>query len=137
MSTAYDFLKQCGYFFVTSINGNFPASRPFGAVMEHENNLYISTSPAKEVCKQLTANNHIQITALKNGTRKWIRITGISCEFTDLKIKKKMLEKCPDIAKHFTAENDENFILFQIKPIQIEFKEGDKTLWKEKSLINS
>lgn len=132
MKNAYDFLKQREYFVVSSINGDFPASRPFGAVMEYKNNLYISTGPAKEVYKQLKANNHIQITALKNSTRKWLRITGLAHECTDLKIKQKMLEKCTEITKHFTSERDENFVLFQIKPLKTEFKEGSETLMERK-----
>lgn len=36
MSKAYEFLKECRSFFVLSINGEYPAGRPFGAVgMEH------------------------------------------------------------------------------------------------------
>lgn len=128
----YDFLKKCECFFIASINDGFPAVRPFGAVMEYENNFYISTSPHKKVYKQLKANSHIQIAALKNGTRKWLRISGLARECADLKIKKKMLEKCPEIAKHFTAENDQNFIIFQIKPLKIQFKEGSKTLMERK-----
>lgn len=34
MSKEYDFLKECGYFYVLTINGDYPAGRPFGAVME-------------------------------------------------------------------------------------------------------
>ncbi len=33
---AYNFLKQCGYFYVLTINGDFLAGRPFGAVMKNE-----------------------------------------------------------------------------------------------------
>ena len=32
MSKAYDFLKECGAFFVLTVNGDCPAGRPFGAV---------------------------------------------------------------------------------------------------------
>ena len=34
MSQAYEFLKECGSFFVLTINGDYPAGRPFGAVMK-------------------------------------------------------------------------------------------------------
>ena len=37
MSKAYEFLKEYGYFYVLTINDNFPAGRPFGAVMEYDN----------------------------------------------------------------------------------------------------
>lgn len=30
MSKAYDFLKECGAFFVLTVNGDCPAGRPFG-----------------------------------------------------------------------------------------------------------
>ena len=35
MSKAYEFLKECSCFYVLTINGDFPAGRPFGAVMEY------------------------------------------------------------------------------------------------------
>ena len=44
MSKAYEFLRECGYFYVLTINKDFPAGRPFGAVMEYDNKLYISTN---------------------------------------------------------------------------------------------
>ena len=44
MSKAYDFLKECGSFFVLTINGDYPAGRPFGAVMEVGEDLYLSTN---------------------------------------------------------------------------------------------
>lgn len=45
MSKAYEFLRECGYFYVLFINKDFPAGRPFGAVMECDNKLYISLIP--------------------------------------------------------------------------------------------
>lgn len=36
MSKVYDFLQECGCFYVLTLNGDFPAGRPFGAVMEHD-----------------------------------------------------------------------------------------------------
>lgn len=34
MSGALEFLRECGVFYVLTINGDFPAGRHFGAVME-------------------------------------------------------------------------------------------------------
>lgn len=130
---AYKFLKGCEYFAVTSINDKFPAVRPFGAIMEHETHFYISTSPAKEVYRQLKANEHIQIFALKSGTREWIRITGWAKECADFEIKKLMLGEYPALRKHFVSEKSKNFILFQIEPLRIEFKQGEKILMERKT----
>ena len=68
MSKTYDFLKECGYFYVLTMNGDFPAGRPFGAVMEYEDKLYISTNDGNSVHKQLRDNGNIQIIA-KKGSR--------------------------------------------------------------------
>ena len=34
MSKEYEFIKECGVFFVSTIKGTKPATRPFGAIME-------------------------------------------------------------------------------------------------------
>lgn len=49
MSKISEFLRECGVFYVLTINGDFPAGRPFGAIMEYENDLYISTGDMKDV----------------------------------------------------------------------------------------
>ena len=51
MSKAYEFLKECGAFFVLSINGDYPAGRPFGAVMEVGDDLYLSTNDMNDAHK--------------------------------------------------------------------------------------
>ena len=78
MSKAYEFLKECGAFFVLSINGDYPAGRPFGAVMEVGDDLYLSTNDMNDAHKQMRENEHIQIVAKKAESREWIRITGIA-----------------------------------------------------------
>lgn len=67
MSKAYEFLKECGYFYVLTINDGFPAGRPFGAVMEYNNKLYISTNNENQAHKQLRKNSNIQILSKKEG----------------------------------------------------------------------
>jgi len=49
MSKTYEFLKECGTFFLATIDKNVPALRPFGAVMEFEKELYFSTAKTKAV----------------------------------------------------------------------------------------
>lgn len=50
MSKEYEFLKECGYFYLLTINRDFPAGRPFGAVMEHDGKLFISLRIIKIKC---------------------------------------------------------------------------------------
>lgn len=121
MSNVYQFLKECGYFYVLTINGDYPAGRPFGAIMEHDNKLYISTNNENQVHKQLKENENIQILAKKEGTREWLRVTGQATECVDINMKQKMLEECPILSKHFLSAEDEKYLLFQIEILEAEF----------------
>lgn len=121
MSKVYEFLKECGYFYVITLNGDFPAGRPFGAVMEYDGKLYISTNNRNKVHKQLRENSNIQILAKKEGSREWIRITGKAAECDSLKMKQRMLEECPVLSKHFPTADVEYYLLFQVEILNVEF----------------
>lgn len=121
MSKEYEFLKQCGYFYVLTINEAFPAGRPFGAVMECGKKLYIATHDGNNVHKQLRKNGNIQIIAKKDGTREWLRITGQATECNDISMKEKMLEECPILSKHYPSADYEHYLLFQIEILNSEF----------------
>ena len=122
MSKIYDFLKECDHFVVVSKNGDFPAARPFGAIMEKNEYLYISTSIFNDAHKQIKNDGNIQIVAVKPRTRQWLRITSQATECTDLKIKFEMFEACPKLKKHFDSAKSSSFILFKIKVLKSEFK---------------
>lgn len=121
MSRAYEFLKECGYFYVLTINDDYPAGRPFGAVMEHDDKLYISTNNENQAHEQLRENGNIQILAKKEGTREWLRITGKAIECVDINMKQKMLEECPILSKHFSTAEEEKYLLFQVEILKSEF----------------
>ena len=118
MSMTYAFLKECGVFYVLTLNGNFPAGRPFGAVMEHDGDLYISTGDMKDVYKQLKVNPNMQIIAQKPGSRSWLRIDGVATECNDMAIKEKMLEECPSIKRLFPTATAMHYVVFKIKILE-------------------
>lgn len=122
MSEAYKFLKECGSFFVLSINGDFPAGRPFGAVMEVGDNLYLSTNDLNEAHKQIRLNGNIQIVAKKPDSREWIRITGVASECNDIDLKQKMLIECPILQQRFNAVGIEHFLLLKVEVKNVEMK---------------
>lgn len=65
--------------------------------MERGGELYISTSDTKAVYKQLKTNPAVQLTAIKPGTREWIRIDGEAIETSDLDAKAQMLKDAPGL----------------------------------------
>ena len=118
MSREEEFIKECGVFFVLTANGDFPVGRPFGAIMEYKDDLYISTAKTKAVYHQLKEHPQMQIIAIKPGTRTWIRIDGIAEESFDLDRKQTMLEKYPNLTKHFPTADVPNFAVFRIKVVE-------------------
>lgn len=122
MSRAYEFLRECGFFFVLTVNDDYPAGRPFGAVMEVGDDLYLSTNDMNQAHKQMREHKQIQIVAKKPTSREWIRITGIANEFDDKDLKQKMLEECPVLQQRFGAVGMEHFIMFKVKVEHVEIK---------------
>ena len=120
MSKEYEFIKECGSFFVLTINNDFPAGRPFGAIMEIDNDLYIATADMKAVYKQLKTNPNMQLLTLKNGTRDWLRVTGIATECNDIAIKEKMLTECPVLTKHYPTADTPHYNIFKISVLHTE-----------------
>ena len=122
MSEAYNFLKECGIFYVLTINGDYPAGRPFGAVMEVGKDLYLSTNDYNEAHKQLRVNGHIQILAKKPDGREWIRITGIASECDDPTLRQKMYDETPILKTHYESSESEHFLMFKVTIKNVEFK---------------
>lgn len=118
MSQIGDFLKECGFFYVLTVNGEFPAGRPFGAVLEYNDTLYISTGDMKSVYNQLKKHPQMQIIALKSGTHDWMRISGIATECMDMFIKKKMWDGCPALKRHFASPEEPHYVVFKIDVVE-------------------
>nr|WP_303003613.1 pyridoxamine 5'-phosphate oxidase family protein [uncultured Blautia sp.] len=122
VSREYEFIKECGSFFVVTLNGDFPACRPFGAIMEAGDKLYISTHDGNDAHKQLRGNGNMQIVAKKEGTREWLRITGIAKECQDISLKQRFMDECPVLVSHYSSADSEHFLMFQITITKTEFK---------------
>lgn len=74
MKKTADFLRKCGTFYLATVDGDKPQVRPFGAVCEFEDKLYIITNNKKEVYRQMKANPQVSICGMVQG--KWIRVSG-------------------------------------------------------------
>jgi uncharacterized pyridoxamine 5'-phosphate oxidase family protein len=120
MSKEYDFLKECGTFYLLTMNGEFPAGRPFGFIDQRGDDLLIATHDGNQVHKQLKENGHVQIVASKTKTREWIRITGIATECRDSEARQKVFDKSTILKSHYESAESEHFLLFQIKILKTE-----------------
>lgn len=110
MIEVYEFLKDCGVYYLATMDGNQPRVRPFGTVSIFDNHLYIQTGKSKNVSKQIEVNPNVEICAFKDG--KWIRVTGKLIIDDRIEPKKDMLDKYPDLKSMYSAEDDNTEVLY-------------------------
>lgn len=117
MSKAFDFIKECGIFYVGTVNGTRPAVRPFGAIMEYDGRMYICTANTKEVYKQLLANPCVQLSATKGRSYEWIRLNADAVEDKELAAKKAMIDACPALVNIFGSAENPVFAVFALEKV--------------------
>lgn len=108
MEEVQKFLKECGVYYLSTIDGDKPRVRPFGTAEIFENRLYIQTGKNKDVYKQIMKNNNVELCAFKDG--KWIRVCGRLISDDRIEAKKDMLDKNPEL-RNMYDENDSNTIV--------------------------
>ncbi len=110
MEEVLKFLKDCGYYFIATIDGDKPRVRPFGTAEIFEGKLYIQTGKKKNVSKQIEANSNVEICAFKDG--KWIRISGNLVRDERIEAKKYMLDQNPDLRSMYNENDDNTEVLY-------------------------
>ena len=130
MQRVRDFLKQTGFYFLATVDGDQPQVRPFGTAEIFEGKLYIQTGHVKPVAKQIAANPKVAICAY-NG-KDWLRVNATLVEDPRVEIKKAMLDAYPNLRAMYN-ENDGNTAVYYLKdakatissftapPVEIEF----------------
>ena len=110
MKETYEFLKECGTFYIATIDGNKPRVRPFGVVNIFEDKLYIQTGKSKKVSKQMQINPNVEICAFKDG--KWLRLEGKVVRDDRKEAKVSMLEANPVLKSMYSADDDNTEVLY-------------------------
>lgn len=110
MQEVYEFLKQCGTYYLATVEGDQPRVRPFGTIDIFEGKLYIQTGKVKEVSKQLQANPKAEICAFGSG--KWLRVAGKLIRDDRREAKEHMLEAYPNLKNMYSADDDNTEVLY-------------------------
>ena len=110
MKETRDFLKECGVYYLSTIDGDKPRVRPFGIAEIFENKLYIQTGKKKDVYKQILANPNAEICAFKDG--KWIRIECKLVPDDRVEAKKDILDKNPSLRSMYNELDDNTIVLY-------------------------
>ena len=112
MEEVIQFLKDCGTYYLATVEGDQPRVRPFGTAHAFEGKLYIQTGKSKDVSRQMLANPKIEICAFRNG--QWLRIQALAVEDDRVEARKSMLDAYPSLRDRY-AENDGNTQVFYLK----------------------
>lgn len=112
MKEVQEFLKECGVYYLATVDGNKPKVRPFGTAEIFEDHLYIQTGKNKNVFKQIEKNPNVELCAFKDG--RWMRVSGELIADDRVEAKKDMLDKNPNLRGMYD-ENDDNTIVLYFK----------------------
>ena len=110
MQRVYDFLKECGTYYLATVDGDQARVRPFGTIDLFEGRLYIQTGKKKDVSKQLAANPNAEICCFKDG--KWLRVAGKLINDDSREAKKHMLDAYPDLRGMYSEDDDNTQVLY-------------------------
>lgn len=128
MKEIYNFLKDCGTYYLATLDNDQPRVRPFGTIDIFDNNLTIQTGKVKEVSKQIHKNSKIEICAFNKG--KWLRLSANAIEDERIEAQQHMLDAYPNLQTMYKAGdgNTEIFKLINVKAVIYSFTEEPKEI---------
>ncbi len=113
MKEVYEFLKNCGVYYLATVEGNQPRVRPLGTVDLFEDKLYMQTGKVKAVAQQMKANPKVEISAMAQDGR-WIRVMAEAVLDDNIKAQEHMLNAYPNLKAMYTA-GDGNTEVYYLK----------------------
>lgn len=118
MNEVYEFLKECGVYFLATVDGDRPRVRPFGTIDVFEDRLYIQMGKVKNVSKQIEKNPKVELCAFRDG--RWLRLSGELVRDERVEAKKHMLDQYPNLRSMYD-ENDDNTEVLYFKNARADF----------------
>ena len=110
MKEVQEFLKECGVYYLATVDGDKPKVRPFGTAEIFEDKLYIQTGKNKDVFKQIIINPNVELSCFKDG--KWLRIAGNLVLDDRVEAKKYMLDQNPNLRSMYNELDDNTAVLY-------------------------
>lgn len=114
MKEVYEFLKQCGVYYLATMDGDQPRVRPFGTIDLYEDKLYIQTGKVKAVSQQMKANPKVEISATTPDGARWIRVAAEAALDENIAAAEHMLDAYPNL-KAMYQPGDGNTEVFYLK----------------------
>ena len=112
MKEVQAYLKECGAFFIATVDGDQPHVRAFGVSEIINDRLYIMTGKVKDVYKQIAANGKFEICALKKSGSEWMRLSGTLVNDETLAVKEEFLNRNEGLKSMYKADDDNMAVLY-------------------------
>ena len=112
MQEVQAYLKECGAFFIATVDVDQPRVRPFGVSEIINGRLYIMTGKVKDVYKQMAKNGKFEICALKKSGSEWMRLSGTLVNDETLSVKEEFLDRNPGLKSMYKADDDNMAVLY-------------------------
>lgn len=110
----YQFIRDCGYFFLATSVDNQPKLRPFGMIYTDGKGLFITTDKRKNVYLELDKNPRIELASYNLRTRRWIRISGKVEIENSMLIREEMMSVYPILRQKYLNEEDIFLVIYKI-----------------------
>ena len=112
MQEVQNYLKECGTFYIATVDQDQPRVRPFGVSEIIDGRLYIMTGKVKDVYKQMAKNGKFEICALKKSGAEWLRISGTLVNDETLEVKEEFLRRNPSLKSMYKADDGNMAVLY-------------------------
>lgn len=114
-------LKECGHYYLATVNGNLPCVRPVTFIDVYNGEVYSMTRKSKDVYEHVKKNPNIQIVFYPKDSRNWARISCKLVEAETPEVRKQFLAMYPSVTKaHPDALTDTDLTFMKLTGITVE-----------------
>jgi general stress protein 26 len=116
---AIDIVRDAGFGFLSTTDGDQPHVRPMMPYLTDENELLLALLPRSRTIEHIKKNAKVEL-CFVDRKMSYCRITGKASISTDEDKKSMVWNGVPMLRQYFTGPQDPNFIFAEIKIEQIE-----------------
>ncbi len=114
-------LKECGHYYMATVNNNLPCVRPVTFIDVYNGEIYAMTRKSKDVYEHAMKNPNVQIVFYPKDNRNWARITCKLVEAETPEVRKEFLAMYPSVAEaHPDALTDTDLTFMKLSGITVE-----------------
>ena len=110
MNEVCEFLKECGTYYLATVDGDQPRVRPFGTAEVIDGALCIQTGKKKNVYREIEKNPKVEISAFSKG--RWIRLSGELYEVDRREARAAMLDAYPELRAMYNEDDGNTAVLY-------------------------